>query len=239
MSLVRQPADSPRTWPRSSWVLGGWLASSPSVSSLTIRPRGRFFDARFGLAPRGERLQAAEHRGIAARQLEPLPRILGREGEARRVGEPLHFLVEPAAAAGLAQLLDHARENRREMGDVGDRIIDLALVERAAAPVGEARALVEAVAEQRSRSGSNSRPARRSPSAIAAICVSNSGWGTLPVRLWMISRSWPPAWKTFSTSSIVDQQVEQGRQVDAVGLGVDRRRFLGRSAIWIRHRSGQ
>jgi hypothetical protein len=34
------------------------------------------------------------------------------------------------------------------MGDVGDRIIDLALVERAAAPVGEARALVEAVAEQ-------------------------------------------------------------------------------------------
>ena len=30
--------------PRSSWVLGGWLASSFSVSSLTIRPRGRFFD---------------------------------------------------------------------------------------------------------------------------------------------------------------------------------------------------
>ena len=41
------------------------------------------------------------------------------------------------------------REDRREMGDVGDRIVDLALVERAAAPVGEARALVEAVAEQR------------------------------------------------------------------------------------------
>ena len=34
------------------------------------------------------------------------------------------------------------------MGDVGDRIIDLALVERPAAPVGKARSLVEAVTEQ-------------------------------------------------------------------------------------------
>ena len=28
---------------------------------------------------------------------------------------------------------------------------------------------------------------------IAAIWVSKRGWGTFPVRLWMISRSWPPA----------------------------------------------
>ena len=42
----------------------------------------------------------------------------------------------------------------------------------------------------------------------------------------MISRSCPPAWKTFSTSSILDQQVEQRRQVDALGLGIDRRGFL-------------
>ena len=43
ISLFRQPADSPRTLPRSSWVLGGWLAISASVSSLTIRPRGKSF----------------------------------------------------------------------------------------------------------------------------------------------------------------------------------------------------
>ena len=42
----------------------------------------------------------------------------------------------------------------------------------------------------------------------------------------MISRSCPPAWKTFSTSSLFDEQVEQRLQVDAVGLGVDRRGFL-------------
>ena len=43
----------------------------------------------------------------------------------------------------------------------------------------------------------------------------------------MISRSWPPAWKTFSTSSLFDEQVEQRLEVDALGLGVDRRGFLG------------
>ncbi len=49
----------------------------------------------------------------------------------------------------------------------------------------------------------------------------------MPVRLWMISRSWPPAWKTFSTSSLFDEQVEQRLQVDALGLRIDRRRLLG------------
>ncbi len=48
----------------------------------------------------------------------------------------------------LLQLLDHPREDGGEMRDVGDGIIDLALVERTAAPVGEARALIEAVAKQ-------------------------------------------------------------------------------------------
>ena len=104
--------------------------------------------ARLGLAPRRQRFQPPKHGRIAARQLEPLPRVLRRESEARRIGQPLHLLVEPGAAAGLAQLLDHAREHRREVSDVGDRIIDLPLVERAAAPVGEAGALVEAVTEQ-------------------------------------------------------------------------------------------
>ena len=72
-----------------------------SVSSLTIRPAREVLGPRFGLAPAGERLQAAKHRGVAARQLQPLPRVFRREGEARRIGEPLHFLVQPAAAAGL------------------------------------------------------------------------------------------------------------------------------------------
>ena len=149
MSLLRHPADSPRTLPRSSWVLGGWPASSASVSSLTIRPRGRFLPRASVSRQPARAFSRPSTCGLRLGQLEALPRILGREGEARRVGEPLHLLVEPAAAAGLAQLVDHLREDRREVGDVGDGIVDLALVERAAAPVGEARALVEHVAEHR------------------------------------------------------------------------------------------
>src|SRR3546814_18805261 len=64
-----------------------------------------------------------------------------------RVGELFHFLVEPVAAAGLDELLEHHRKDFGEVRDVADRIVDLPLVERAAAPVGKARALVELNAE--------------------------------------------------------------------------------------------
>ena len=59
------------------------------------------------------------------------------------VGQPLHLVVQPLAAPGLAQPLQHAREDAGEVGHVPHRIVELPLVERAAAPVGEARALVE------------------------------------------------------------------------------------------------
>ena len=38
---------------------------------------------------------------------------------------------------------------------------------------------------------------------------------------------------------VVDQQVEQGLQVDALGLRIDRRGLLAASATWIRQSSGQ
>src|SRR3546814_7288725 len=47
------------------------------------------------------------------------------------------------AAPGLEQLVEHHRKNLGEVRDVADRIVDLALVERTAAPVGKACALVE------------------------------------------------------------------------------------------------
>src|SRR5207245_563745 len=104
--------------------------------------------SRLGLPPCGERLEPTEHGRVAARKLQALPGVARREGEARRVGQPLHLLVEPGTAAGLAQLFDHPREYGREVRHIGDRIVDLALVERTAAPVGEARPLVEAVAQE-------------------------------------------------------------------------------------------
>jgi hypothetical protein len=42
----------------------------------------------------------------------------------------------------------------------------------------------------------------------------------------MISRSCPPAWKTFRTSGVVDHQFQQRRQVQPVRFGIDRGRFL-------------
>ena len=98
-----------------------------------------------GFPPCGKRLQSSEHGGIAARQLEALPCIFWRKGEARRIGKPLHLLIEPRAAAGLLQLVHHAREDGRKVRDVGNGIVDLTLVERTAPPVGEAGAFVEAV----------------------------------------------------------------------------------------------
>ena len=46
------------------------------------------------------------------------------------------------------QPLQHLRKQLGKMGDVADRIIELAFVERPPRPVGEARALVEMAAEQ-------------------------------------------------------------------------------------------
>ncbi len=102
---------------------------------------------RLGLAPRGERLEAAEHVRVAARRADAVPGDLEVVGVVGRIGELLHLGVEPHAAAGLDQLLEHAREDLGEVGDVADRVFDLPLGQRAAAPVGEARALVDRLAE--------------------------------------------------------------------------------------------
>ena len=149
MSLFRQPADSPRTRPRSSWVLGGWTASSPSVSSLTIRPRGKFLP----------RASVSRHAASAFRRpstaglrLGSLSRFHASSGAKAKLDGSASRSISSSSQAPrpfLRSLSTMRGKIVGEMGDVGDRIVDLALVERAAAPVGEARALVEAVAEQR------------------------------------------------------------------------------------------
>ena len=86
--------------PRSSWVLGGWSASSPSVSSLTIRPRGRFFDRASVSRHAASAFRRPSTAGLRLGSLSRFHASSGVEREARRVGEPLHLLVEPVAAAG-------------------------------------------------------------------------------------------------------------------------------------------
>ena len=223
---------------RSSCSRGGCAAMSASVSSLTMRPRGRSLPLRLALAPRGQRLQAAEHSGLrlgadaAARRSSGSLTIVGR------IGDPLHLLIEPFAAPGLAQLLEHPREELGEMGDVADRIVDLALVERPARPVGEARALVEGDAEPGCRRGSNSRPARlaRAPSprsacrtAGAASCRSGCGRSRCPAR----RRGRPSARPRCRSSG---RAAASGRSLRPSGRSPPPR---SSSAIWIRQRSGQ
>ena len=172
------------------------------------------------LAPGGERLQPAEHLGLAARDPDPLPGQSGVVLVIGRVGEPLHLLVEPFAAPGAPKPLEHLGEQGGEMGDVADRIVDLAPVERPPAPVGEARALVEALADQaldqvgiadllaeperhRRDLGVEQRMRRPAGDVVDDLDILASGVEDLEHVL------------------IVDQQVEQGRHVEPFGLGVD------------------
>ena len=60
----------------------------------------------------------------------------------------LRRIVQAAEIDTVIDSVDHPREDGGQVRDVGDRIVDLALVERAATPVGKARALVQAVAEK-------------------------------------------------------------------------------------------
>ena len=124
------------------------------------------------------------------------------------------------------------------MGDVGDRIVDLALVERAAAPVGEARALVEAVAEH---AFDQVRIAD-----LLAIAQGHRRDLRVEQRVRDLAgqvvddfQILPAGMEHLQHLVILDQQVEQRRQVDALGQRVDRGRFVAASAIWIRHSSGQ
>ena len=142
-----------------------------------------------------------------------------------RVGEPLHLLVEPVAAPGRAQPLEHLGEELGEMGDVADRIIDLALVERPARPVGEARALVEMPPEQ----------------ALDQVLVADllaqperhrrhlrveQGMGRPAGQVEDDLDILPAGVEDLEHMLVVDEQVEQRRQVDPLGLGIDRRRLL-------------
>ena len=82
---------------------------------------------RLALAPGGERLEAAEDDGAAARRANALPGSGKVVRIVCRIGELFHLRVEPTAAPGLDQLLEQARKDLGEIGDVADRIFDLPL----------------------------------------------------------------------------------------------------------------
>ncbi len=102
---------------------------------------------RLTLAPRRQRLEAAQRIGLAAGRLDALPHRLGVDAISGRIGQPLHLGVQPRATASALEFLEQAGEQLDQVRDVADGIADLPLVQRPARPVGEARALVDLVAQ--------------------------------------------------------------------------------------------
>ncbi len=110
---------------------------------LDDAPARQVLVLRLQLAPAGERFQPSEHIGLAAVDADALPHLIEIDTVIVGIADPFHFLVQPQPAPGLAELFEHLGENPGQMGDVGDRIVDLARVERTPGPVGKARALVD------------------------------------------------------------------------------------------------
>ena len=111
------------------------------------------------------------------------------------------------------------------MGHIANRIIDLALVQRAAAPVGKARALVQRMAEPQrdeilishllaltQRHGGHLRVEHR-VRRIAGMIVDN---------LHIL----PAGMEDFQHVFIMDQQIPERFEVDTFGQRIDRRGLL-------------
>src|SRR3546814_17751402 len=90
----------------------------------------QIFLPRLALAPRGERLQTAEHVELARRDLDSLPSLVGLDTVIGGVGETFHFLVEPVTAPGLVTLVAHTPPNIYEMCVVPDGNVERAIVEQ-------------------------------------------------------------------------------------------------------------
>ena len=170
-----------------------------------------------GLAPAGH--------GLAAGNAHALPCVARFNLVVGGVSQPFHLLIQPYTATGLAQLLQHHRKDGREVGYVADRIVDLALVQRAPCPVREPRALVEADAQ----------PAIDQIGIADLLALAQRHARDLGVEERMRRLAGqveddfdvlPASMEDLEHVLIVDQQVEQRRHVESRGLGVDRRSFL-------------
>ena len=97
----------------------------------------------FLFAPRGHCLKTAKHFRLARLNLNPRPCVFGVIAIIGSVGNPLHLIIQPRAAASHLKLFQHHRKDHRQMRYVGDGIVNLALVKRTPRPIGKARAFVQ------------------------------------------------------------------------------------------------
>ena len=76
-------------------------------------PAGQVLGLGFAFAPCGQRLEPAQHFRIPALCLHAQPGFFRVIDIIVRVGELFHLGVDPDAATGLLQFLQHHRKNRR------------------------------------------------------------------------------------------------------------------------------
>ena len=194
--------------------------------------------ARLGLAlaPGRQRRQHRQEALVGGARLQPLPGMLGIEPVKSGVLQRRHFLGHPGCAAGLFQPRLHPFIDHAQMGDVGQGIFQLALAQRAVAPVGEAGRLVDLHMGDLARQGFIGRRIAKAAHHGRDLAVEQrigqhaalqeEDLDVLPRRMQHLDDVGPP-----------DQLVE-GRQVDAGRQGIDdaldaRRRHLDQAELGI------
>jgi hypothetical protein len=129
-------------------------------------------------------------------------------------------------ATGLDQLVDQLWEDGREVGDVGDGVVDLALVERPARPVRETRALVEIVSEHtldQVRIADLLAIAERHRRDLRVEQRVGHLAGKIVDDLQILSAGM----EDLQYVIVPDHQFEQRLEIDIVGLRIDRRSLVG------------
>ena len=141
-----KPFGSERRLASFSRLVGAWVAISPTASSFSTRLARHVAALRLLLAPGRDLDQHRELPRLAHPRLQPFPGALGVEIVGPGRGQNLHLLADPVVAAALLQVGVERCEHVAQMGDVGDRVMQLLVGERPARPVGEAVGLVGPVA---------------------------------------------------------------------------------------------
>ena len=96
------------------------------------------------LTPRGDLEQHGKETRLGRAGLEALPGVLGVLLVGPWIGECGHLLGQPIGPAGLLELFGKTLVDDAKMRYVIERIFELAIAERPARPIGEARGLVDA-----------------------------------------------------------------------------------------------
>ncbi len=205
-------------------MVGAWVAISPMASSFRTRLRGT------------SRVWASCSRHAAtsiktASSFGFRTRVFSRSHGAFRMdvvclgrGEDLHLLADPFAAASLFEVGIEGCEDIAQVGDIGDRVLDLILGQWTLRPVRKAVGLVGAVARDPLHQlviGDRVSVAEHHGGDLGVEHRMRHDIGAMPDDFDVLPRRVEDLEDLF-----VAHQFEEGRQVDAFGQGIDHDSFL-------------